>query len=79
MEKDNASNLTPVPVERVRELILLNADGKKVKSLLETGFEKSHKLDFQSDIVKDDLTRFDKKQSKGRRKKKKKKRKPDRS
>jgi cell fate regulator YaaT (PSP1 superfamily) len=79
MEKDNASNLTPVPIERVRELIRLNADGKKVKSLLETGFEKSHKLDFQSDIVKDDLTRFDEKQSKGRRKKKKKKRNPDRS
>ena len=78
-EKENASNLTPVPVERVREIIRLNAAGKKIKSLLETGFEKSHKLDFQSDIVKDDLTRFDKKKSKGRRKKNKQKRKPDRS
>ncbi len=78
-EKENASNLTPVPVERVREIIGLNTEGKKVKSLIEESFNKSHKLDFQNDIVKGDLTRFDKKQSQVKRKKKKRKKKPDRT
>lgn len=77
-EKENVSTMTPVPVERAKEIIRLNLDGKKVKSLLEESFNKSHKLDFQTDIVKDDLTRFDKKQSREHRKKKKRKKKPDR-
>ncbi len=77
--KDNVSSIVPVPVERVKEIIRLNKEGKKVKSLIEEGFNKSHKLDFQTDIVKDDLTRFDNQKSRGKRKKKKNKRKPDRS
>jgi len=77
--KDNVSNVVPVPVERVKEIIRLNKEGKKVKTLIEDGFNKSHKLDFQTDIVKDDLTRFDNQKSKGKRKKKKRKKKPDRS
>lgn len=77
-EKENVSTMIPVPVERAKEIIRLNLDGKKVKSLLEESFNKSHKLDFQTDIVKDDLTRFDKKQSREQRKKKKRKKKPDR-
>jgi cell fate regulator YaaT (PSP1 superfamily) len=76
-EKDNATSMVPVPVERVKEIIHLNKEGKKVKALIENSFNKSHKLDFQTDIVKDDLTRFDSKKSKGKRKKKK--RKPDRN
>ena len=78
-EKENVSTMIPVPVERAKEIIRLNLDGKKVKSLLEESFNKSHKLDFQTDIVKDDLTRFDKKQSRENRKKKKRNKKPDRS
>jgi cell fate regulator YaaT (PSP1 superfamily) len=77
-EKENASNMVPVPVERVKQIIRLNREGKKVKSLIDDGYNKSHKLDFQGDIINDDLTRFDPKKSKGKRKKKKKKRKPDR-
>lgn len=77
-EKENVSTMTPVPVERAKEIIRLNLDGKKVKSLLEENFNKSHKFDFQTDIVKDDLTRFDKKKSREQRKKKKRKKKPDR-
>jgi cell fate regulator YaaT (PSP1 superfamily) len=77
-EKENVSNIVPVPVERVKEIIRLNKEGKKVKSLIEDGFNKSHKLDFQTDIVKDDLTRFDKQKSGRKRKKKKSKRKPNR-
>ena len=71
-EKNNASNIVPVPVERAKEIIRLNKEGKKVKALIEDGFNKSHKLEFQSDIVKGDLTRFDSRKPKGKRKKKKK-------
>ncbi len=78
-EKENASNLIPVPVERVRDVIELNKKGKKVRSLLEAGYGKPRKLDFQNDIVRDDVTRFDQQQSKGKRKKKRKKKNPDRS
>jgi cell fate regulator YaaT (PSP1 superfamily) len=76
-EKDNASNMVPVPVERVHEIIRLNKEGKPAKALMEEEAARSHKLDFQNDIVKDDLTRFDQKKPKGRRGKKKKKRNPD--
>jgi cell fate regulator YaaT (PSP1 superfamily) len=72
-EKENSSNLIPVPVERVREIIRLNREGKTVNSLHEEAHDKSHKLDFQNDMLKDDLTRFDSKKPKGKRKKKKKK------
>ncbi len=78
-EKENASNMIPVPVERVHEIIRLNREGKKVRALMEEGAPKPHKLDFQNDIVQDDLTRFDGKKKKGKRKKKKKKRNPDRT
>ncbi len=77
-EKENASNMIPVPIERVREIIRINRDGKKVRSLLGQDSTKSHKLDFQNDIVLDDLTRFDQKKPRGKRKKKRKKN-PDRS
>jgi cell fate regulator YaaT (PSP1 superfamily) len=78
-ERESASNLVPVPVERVREIIRINKQGKKAKTLLDDGFVKSHKLDFENDIVKGDLARFDSRKSKGKRKKKKKKRNPGRS
>jgi cell fate regulator YaaT (PSP1 superfamily) len=78
-EKENASDMTPVPVERVREIIRINREGRKVKSLLEQDSMKSRKLDFQNDIVQDDLTRFDSKKPKGKRKKKRKKKNPDRT
>lgn len=78
-EKNSASNMIPVPVERVREIIRLNKEGEKVKSVLEQGIEKAHKLEFQNDIVNDDLNRFYNKKTGGKRKKRRKKRKPDRS
>ncbi|MFC2115461.1 stage 0 sporulation family protein [Bacteroidota bacterium] len=78
-EKDGASNIIPVPVERANEIIRLNKEGKKAKSLLEAVSKKVHKLDFQNDLANEDLTRFDNKKSRGKRKKRKKKRNPDRS
>jgi cell fate regulator YaaT (PSP1 superfamily) len=77
-QKDNASNMVPVPVERVREIIRLNGEGKKVKALQDGDFGRTHKLDFQNDIVKDDLHRFDSRQPKGKKKRKKQKRNPER-
>jgi cell fate regulator YaaT (PSP1 superfamily) len=77
-QKDNASNMIPVPVERVREIIRLNGEGKKVKALQDGDFGRTHKLDFQNDIVKDDLHRFDSRQPKGKKKRKKQKRNPER-
>ncbi len=78
-ERDNASSMIPVPVERVREIIRLNREGKKVKALLEEEYGKTHKLEFQNDVVTGDLTRFDNKKPRGKRKKKQKKRNPGRS
>ncbi len=71
-EKENASNLIPVPVERVKEIIRLNKEGKKVKALIDPGSFQEGKLDFQDDVGKNSLTRFD--ENKSRTKKKKKKR-----
>ncbi len=70
-EKENASNLIPVPVERVKQIIRLNKEGKKVKNLLELGTFQGEKLDFQDDVGKDSLTRFDDKTNLSKKKKKK--------
>jgi cell fate regulator YaaT (PSP1 superfamily) len=78
-EKDNASNMIPVPVERVREIIRLNKEGKTVKELLDHDYSKVTLQEFNNDVIQDDLTRFDKKKPKGRRKKKKKNKNSNRS
>lgn len=78
-EKDNASNMIPVPIERVREIIGLNKEGKAVKELLDHDYSKVTVEEFNNDVIQDDLTRFDKKKPKGRRKKKKKNKNTDRS
>jgi cell fate regulator YaaT (PSP1 superfamily) len=70
-ERENASNLVPVPVERVKEIIRLNREGKKVKTLIDPGSFKEEKLDFEDDVGKDSLTRFDDNTSRSKRKKKK--------
>jgi cell fate regulator YaaT (PSP1 superfamily) len=70
-EKENASNLIPVPVERVKEIIRLNQAGKKVKNLFDSGAYHEEKLDFQDDVGKDSLTRFDDKTSRSKKKRKK--------
>jgi cell fate regulator YaaT (PSP1 superfamily) len=75
-EKENAPNLIPVPVERVRDIIRLNKQGKKVKYLLDPGMVQEEKVDFQDAVGKDSLTRFDDKTSRSRRKKKRYKKKP---
>jgi cell fate regulator YaaT (PSP1 superfamily) len=69
--KENASNLVPVPVERVKEIIGLNKQGKKVKHLIDPGMMQEEKLEFQDDVGKDSVTRFDDKKSRPKKKKKK--------
>jgi hypothetical protein len=80
-ERENASNLVPVPVDRVKEIILLNKEGKKVKTLIDPGSFQEEKLDFQDDVGKDSLTRFDDNRSRSKKKRKKryKKKSQDRS
>jgi hypothetical protein len=67
-DKELASNLIPIPVERVKEIILLNKEGKKVNTLLNPEEVHIPGQDFQDDVGKDSLTRFE--QNKRPRKKK---------
>ena len=73
-EKDSSTSLVPVPVERVKEIIALNKQGKKVDSLLDFAVQPQPKAEFQDDVGKDSLTRFDHKGPKPKRQKKKKRR-----
>jgi hypothetical protein len=61
----------PVPVDRVKDIIRLNKEGKKVKTLIDPGSFKEEKLDFQDDVGKDSLTRFDENTNRSKKKKKK--------
>ena len=77
-EKDSATNMIPIPVERVREIIRLNGEGMKAEALQEDRQVKTHKMEFQNHTVHDDLTRFDSKKPKEKKKKRRKKRNPNR-
>jgi cell fate regulator YaaT (PSP1 superfamily) len=59
--KDEAVNLTPVSVEKVNEIQALNKKGIKVKSLsdMEDIAKKAEKLDYQSPIGQESITRFE--------------------
>ena len=60
-----ASNLTSIPVERVKEIMALNKQGIKVDALLEdTGEEVGKPIDYENVVGQDSLTRFDKKKKK---------------
>lgn len=56
----NIVKLTPVPVERVKEIIKLNKSGKKVDDLIDTrDVVKEKVLDFHNVVGQESLTRFD--------------------
>ena len=59
--KDEAINLTPVAVERVKEIQELNKKGVKVNSLLSTDEESKpeQKLDYHSPVGAESVTRFE--------------------
>lgn len=60
-----ASNITSIPVDRVKEIIALNKQGIKVDALLEDNGEEDVKpIDYENVVGQDSLTRFDKKKKK---------------
>jgi len=67
----SAVNLTPVKIDRVREIIDLNKKNIKVASLNEEDFNAKPILDFDNIVGQDSLTRFDKKKKSNKRKNKK--------
>ncbi len=72
-DRETSTNLIPVPVERVREIIGINKAGKKPDRLVELGdIEPAKAMDFNDVIGQESLTRFE---DKNRKRKKRKKRK----
>lgn len=69
-DKNYAVNLTPLSVDRVKEIIDINKAGKKVDSLLEKEVSHIPTPDFDNIVGQDSLTRFDKPKSKKGKKKK---------
>jgi cell fate regulator YaaT (PSP1 superfamily) len=77
---DSSENLTPVSVQRVKEVIELNKKGEIVENLAAPDTVVQHGFGFENDVGQDSLDRFDKKknpkssnQKKRRRNKKRKK------
>lgn len=63
--EENLSHLIEVPLERVKEIISINKEGKKVKELIpEESAPKREKTDYKNVVGQDSLTRFDKKAQK---------------
>jgi hypothetical protein len=65
-DKNYAKNLTPIHVDRVREILTLNAKGEKPEKIKEQIIDE--KVEFSSVVGQESLTRFD---NKNKRKKKK--------
>lgn len=77
-DEHGASNLTPVPIERVKEIVELNKQGKDVEFLIDpAALAEGEPLDFQNVVGQESLTRFEDKKTKnqGKRSKGKKPRK----
>ena len=73
----NMVNFTPVPVERVKEIIALNKKGKKVDVLIDTSnVSMENSLDFKNEVGQDSLTRFDNQKNKRKKGKAPKRKKP---
>jgi cell fate regulator YaaT (PSP1 superfamily) len=62
---DEPDNFIPLPVDRVKEVMAMNADGKKPADLLVHVQQKiaEKKPDYENVVGQDELTRFDKKKS----------------
>ena len=66
----NLVNFTPVPVERVKEIIELNKKGVKVDVLIDNSNEKTEgPLDYKNEVGMDSLTRFDDQKNKKKKRK----------
>jgi cell fate regulator YaaT (PSP1 superfamily) len=74
-EKESSVNLTPIPVERVLQIIEMNKRGEKAPSLIDKQNAASQKtLDYDNVVGEESLTRFDHKTKKSRKGRKKKSR-----
>lgn len=73
---DEPDNFIPLSVDRVKEVMALNADGKKPTDLLVHVQQKvvEKKPDYENVVGQDDLTRFDKKKNNNKSKNRNKKR-----
>lgn len=77
---DSAVNITPVPVDRVKEIIEMNKKGQRASRLVEEKQELATdavKLGYHGVIEEESLTRFDERSQPKKKKKKHKFRKPD--
>ncbi|MBP9152881.1 MAG: hypothetical protein KBF73_11405, partial [Flavobacteriales bacterium] len=70
--RDDPSNFIEVPVERVKEILKMNKEGKKAPILVEKEYVAAPvvKHDFENVVGQDDLTRFDRPKGQGGQKKK---------
>ncbi len=68
-DPDNATNMIPVTIDRVKKFIELNNNNQKIESLSELQHINIENIDYQNAVGQESLTRFDE-----RRKKKKKRR-----
>jgi len=75
LDNGSAMNIFPISVEKVREIIAVNKEGKRAGfSIEKAAVDKTEALDFTNDVGQDSLTRFD--QPNDPRKKRKNRRKP---
>jgi len=71
-DRENVVNITPVPVDRVKEIIELNQKGQKVDALIDITLLEERGLDYKNVVGQESLTRFDEKKGKRRKRKDKK-------
>ncbi len=78
-DPDSGINMTPVPVDRVREIQAMNKKGVKPHKLIENEFNTEKDKGFSDVVGNDSITRFEnKKREKGKRRNKRKYRNNDR-
>ncbi|MFP4025374.1 MAG: stage 0 sporulation family protein [Thiohalospira sp.] len=68
-DRDSLVNITPVPIDRVIEIIELNKKGKKVDALIDLTVLEEGVLDYKNVVGQESLTRFDDKKGKRRKRK----------
>ena len=70
--KDDAANMIPVAIERVKEILELNKTGVKVKNLVNSVDESTivKEPDYHSPVGSDSVTRFEDQREKRKKKKK---------
>ena len=59
--QDKIHTIVPIPVERVKEIINLNKEGKLPDDLITFQAETESLSDYKNDVGQDSLTRFEKK------------------